>query len=70
MAKSIKVPSPYTVLLAFVVLSALGTWLIPAGHYDKLNYDARKHLFVIETTKGQGTLPGGQATLGKAKDQY
>ena len=67
MAKPIRVPSPYTVLLAFVLLSALATWLIPAGHYDKLNYDASKNVFVIETTEGQETQPADQATLSRLK---
>ena len=63
MAKSFKVPTPYTVLLVFIVLSALATWLIPAGNYNKLNFDPGRNMFVIETTRGEQTMPATQATL-------
>ncbi|NVK86422.1 MAG: YfcC family protein [Cytophagia bacterium] len=58
--RKFKFPSAYTTLYIIIIISALATWLMPAGSYDTLSYaDGR---FVVEGTESV-TLPGTQATL-------
>lgn len=61
--KSLKFPSPFTVLYIIIIISAIATWLMPAGSYDTLTYDANSSSFVIQSTSGNKTLPGTQKTL-------
>lgn len=61
--KNFKFPSPFTVLYIIIILSAIATWLMPAGTYDTLTYDADEATFVIDGTSGKRTLPGTQETL-------
>lgn len=61
--KRLTFPSPYTVLLAVIVLSAAATWLLPAGAYQQLRYDEEAAAFVLETEDGEQALPGTQQTL-------
>lgn len=56
-------PSPYTVLMAVIVLAALATWLFPAGAYDMLTYDDGAHAFVVAGPDTTRTLPATQAAL-------
>ncbi len=61
--KSIKFPTPHTILLIIAGLVALLTWFIPAGKYDTLQYDKTSKKFIkthLETTE---KLPGNQETL-------
>lgn len=61
--KSFKFPSPFTVLYIIIIFSAIATWLMPAGAYDTLTYDAGASNFAIESISGNRTLPGTQQTL-------
>ncbi len=54
-------PSPITMLMIVIILSALCTWLIPAGSYHKLSMD--QQFFVVETPTGAINLPLSQHTL-------
>lgn len=54
-------PSPITMLMIVIILSALCTWLIPAGSYDKLSMG--QQFFVVETPTGAINLPLSQHTL-------
>lgn len=54
-------PSPITMLMVVIILSALCTWLIPAGSYHKLSVN--QQLFVVETPSGTINLPLSQRTL-------
>lgn len=60
--KRFKFPSPFTVLYIIIILSALGTWLLPAGSYDTLSYDGEAETFVVDG-ESQANLPATQATL-------
>ena len=37
--KRLSFPTPYTILIFMIGLSALATWLLPAGGFDQLTYD-------------------------------
>ncbi len=60
--KRFKFPSPFTVLYIIIIISALATWLMPAGSYDTLAYDAAQEAFIVEGRQS-GTLPATQKTL-------
>lgn len=60
--KRFKFPSPFTILYIIIILSALGTWLLPAGSYDTLRYNADAKTFVVDGSS-QANLPATQATL-------
>lgn len=62
MAKTKKFLSPISILLLVIVLAAIGTWLLPAGQYNKLSAN-KKDSFVMTTPKGDVTLPYSQQTL-------
>ena len=38
-ARTISLPTPYTILMVVIALAAAATWLLPAGTYDTLRYD-------------------------------
>lgn len=54
-------PSPITMLMIVIIVSALCTWLVPAGSYNKLSVN--QQLFVVETPTGTINLPLSQHTL-------
>ncbi|WPZ10021.1 YfcC family protein [Roseivirga spongicola] len=58
--RKFKFPSAYTTLYIIIIISALATWLLPAGSYDLLTYTDGQ--FLVEGSKS-ATLPGTQATL-------
>jgi uncharacterized ion transporter superfamily protein YfcC len=65
MAKLKKLPAPVTILVIVIIISAIATWLMPAGSYDKLSYaDGR---FSLATPKTTLALPGTQHTLDSLK---
>jgi uncharacterized ion transporter superfamily protein YfcC len=60
----ISFPTAHTVLLAIAAIVALMTWLIPAGKYQALKYDAEQSVFIHQRSDTQSvTLPASQATL-------
>lgn len=61
--KSIKFPTPYTVLLIVIAFSVALTYLLPAGVYDTLAYDAQKNVFLLENQQGTTELPATEQTL-------
>ena len=54
-------PSPITMLMVVIVLSAICTWIIPSGEYDKLTMKGQS--FSVESTSGSISLPLIQRTL-------
>ena len=56
-------PTPYSVLMLVIVLAAAATWLLPAGRYDTLSYDADRKVFVRTNATGDQQLPAEAATL-------
>ena len=57
-----KLPAPITILMMVIVLAAIGTWLIPAGQYNKLSVGA-SGMFSMATKDGTIVLPMTQQTL-------
>lgn len=65
MASSLRFPTPYTVIMLVIVLSALATWLIPAGAYNTLIYDAEKNQFSLNEQGAISYLPAEEGVLEK-----
>ncbi|TMI94877.1 MAG: YfcC family protein [Bacteroidetes bacterium] len=61
MSKKRSIPSPITILMAVIILSAVSTWLLPAGQYAKL--EANEKSFVITTEATTTIFPLTQKTL-------
>ena len=59
-------PSAFTVLFIVLIFAAILTFIIPAGKYSTLVYDADNQVFVV-TNPDESTLelPATQATLDK-----
>jgi uncharacterized ion transporter superfamily protein YfcC len=56
-------PSAYTVLLLVIVVCAALTWIVPAGRFDSLRYDATSRALIATRAGGEETFPAEQATL-------
>jgi len=61
--KKFKFPNPFTVLFVIIIISAIATWLVPAGSYNTLAYDESAPSFIVEAPDGNVSLPATQATL-------
>ena len=61
--KKFKFPNPFTVLYVIIIISAIATWLVPAGSYNTLSYDEGASTFIVQSPDGDITLPAKQATL-------
>ncbi|MGR3810718.1 YfcC family protein [Jiulongibacter sp. NS-SX5] len=57
-----KFPTAHTVLLIIAAFVAVITWLVPAGQYDRLHYDASADSFKV-TGSEEKTLPATQQSL-------
>ena len=49
--------------MVVIVLAAAATWLLPAGRYDTLSYDADRKAFIRTTPQGEQQLPATAETL-------
>ena len=54
-------PGPIPILMVVIILSAIATWLLPAGAYNKLS--ANEKSFVLTSLSGDTDLPLTQKTL-------
>jgi uncharacterized ion transporter superfamily protein YfcC len=54
-------PGPIPILMLVIILAAAGTWLLPAGQYNKLAVSGKNFTMVTDTN--QITLPLSQKTL-------
>ncbi len=63
MAKKRNLPAPLAILMIVVVAAAMGTWVIPAGQYNKLSAAEGNTAFIISSPAGPVTLPFSQHTL-------
>jgi len=54
--------SPISILMLIAIVAALATWVIPAGQYDKLNYNQNND-FSLKTINGTYSLGAKQKTL-------
>ncbi|WP_299247659.1 YfcC family protein [uncultured Lacinutrix sp.] len=61
--KNIKFPTAQTILLIIAALVTLLTWLVPAGKYDTLVYNADTNNFTQASTEKSINLPATQETL-------
>ena len=63
MASSLRFPTPYTIIVIVILLSALATWLIPAGKYDSLVYEADSNQFLIASGEEVQAFPATKSVL-------
>jgi len=61
--KKLKFPSAQTILIIIAGLVALLTWIVPAGKFDALSYDADDHTFKIVNDEQTVSMPATQETL-------
>ncbi len=62
--KKLSFPSAITVLFIVLILAALLTYMVPAGKYAKMIYDADANVFEITSPSGEvTTMPPTQETL-------
>ncbi|TNJ43730.1 YfcC family protein [Tamlana fucoidanivorans] len=61
--KTLKFPTAQTILLLIAVFVTILTWLVPAGKYDTLTYDASSKTFIRTSEHSATTLPATQKTL-------
>ena len=66
--KTLNFPSAFTILFFIMILAIAATWVIPAGAYSKLTYNAEKNVLEVMDPHGQlSTLPATQEALDKIK---
>ncbi|WP_326524301.1 YfcC family protein [Sphingomonas sp.] len=58
-----RAPSVYALLFAILAITAVATWLIPAGEHDRLTYDKAGAAFVMTGSGGERLAPATQQTL-------
>ena len=64
--KKLSFPTAFTVLFIVLILSAVLTYIVPAGAYSKLSYNSEDKAFNITTPKGDVIKePGTENTLNK-----
>ncbi|HEX9931331.1 MAG TPA: hypothetical protein VGB08_00640 [Allosphingosinicella sp.] len=58
-----RAPTVYELLFAILALAAAATWLIPAGDYATVRYDAARSALVIADGEAERLMPATQASL-------
>jgi uncharacterized ion transporter superfamily protein YfcC len=61
--KKLKFPSAQTILLIIAGFVAVLTWMVPAGKYATITYDAEEQVFLQKTIDKTTSLPATQETL-------
>jgi uncharacterized ion transporter superfamily protein YfcC len=61
--RKLKFPTAQTILIIIAIIVALLTWLIPAGKYDSLAYNAKSNTFIKTSLEKTIELPATQETL-------
>jgi uncharacterized ion transporter superfamily protein YfcC len=61
--KNLKFPTAQTILILIAVFVTLLTWIVPAGKYDSLVYNATSNTFTKISIKESVELPATQETL-------
>ena len=61
--KKLNFPSAQTILIIIAGMVALLTWIVPAGKYDGLSYDADDDTFKIINAEQTVSMPATQETL-------
>ena len=67
--KKFRFPTAQTLLILIAVFVSLLTWLVPAGKYDTLAYNAADKNFTITSLTQSKVLPATQETLGNLNIQ-
>ena len=66
--RKLNFPSAFTILFFIMILAIAATWLVPAGAYSKLSYNAEKNVLEVLDPQGKlSTLPATQASLDSIK---
>ena len=63
MKPSFKFPTPYTVLMIAIVISAIATWLVPSGLYNTLIYNTSSNEFIIKSVDTTQIIEATQQAL-------
>lgn len=64
--KTFKFPTAFSILFIILIVAVALTWIIPAGSYSKLTYNAGANQFVVKTyQQPDQTLPATQQSLDK-----
>ncbi|MBD0777933.1 YfcC family protein [Maribacter sp. ANRC-HE7] len=61
--KKLKFPTAQTILILIALFVTVLTWLVPAGQYDNLAYNAQSNTFTKTSINGNVELPVTQETL-------
>jgi len=61
--KKLKFPTAQTILILIAVFVTLLTWIVPAGKYDSLAYNATTSTFTKTSVEARVELPATQETL-------
>ena len=61
--KNLKFPTAQTILILIAVFVTLLTWIVPAGKYDSLAYNATTSTFTKTSVEVRVELPATQETL-------
>lgn len=61
--KKLQFPTAQTILLIIAALVALLTWIVPAGKYDTLVYNASDNMFILNSLEKQTSKEATQETL-------
>jgi uncharacterized ion transporter superfamily protein YfcC len=61
--RALKFPTAQTILILIALVVTLLTWLVPAGKYDSLAYNASNNTFTVTSLKEQTELAATQETL-------
>ena len=64
--KTFNFPSAFSILFIILIIAVGLTWLVPAGSYSKLTYNASNNVFVVKTyQKEDQVLPATKESLDK-----
>ncbi|MBT8181042.1 MAG: YfcC family protein, partial [Eudoraea sp.] len=61
--KKIKFPTAQTILILIAIFVTILTWLVPAGKYDSLAYNATSKSFIKTSLEESIELPATKETL-------
>lgn len=61
--RALKFPTAQTILILIALIVTVLTWLVPAGKYDSLAYNASNNTFTVTSLKEQTELAATQETL-------
>lgn len=62
--RKLSFPAAFTILFALTIVAVAATWVVPAGSYSKLAYDANASTLVITDPGGETvTMPATQESL-------